>query len=97
MSCNSLTELDPEQLNESDTEEWFNFTKDLLQMKHTQYNILLDVGWYPESKPDGVYGLELIKNHDWNNPIVSFDTRNKKQLIEKIEYLLWEVGSGRYN
>ncbi|MEK8129436.1 hypothetical protein WMW72_16130 [Paenibacillus filicis] len=95
ISYNSLVELDPSHLKDEE-EKWRNFTEDLLQIKHIKYNILLDVGWYPESDPNGSYGLELIKNHDWRNPLVSFDTKNRDELVEKIEFLLWQVGEGYY-
>lgn len=97
MSYNSLIELDPCLLKEDDENIWCNFTEDLLQVKHIKYDILLDVGWYPEGDPTGSYGLELIKDHNWSNPLVSFDTRDKEELVEKIECLLWQAGEGYYN
>ncbi|MEK3789132.1 hypothetical protein [Paenibacillus sp. FSL K6-1230] len=97
ISYNTLVELDPSDLKEDDENKWRNFTEDLLQVKHTKYNILLDVGWYPEGDPQGLYGIELIKDFDWANPLVTFDTKNISDLVEKIEFLLWQVGEGYYN
>lgn len=45
----------------------------------------------------GEYGLELIKNLDWSNPIESHSTKDKVVLLAKLEYLLWAVGQGYYN
>ncbi|TYP73979.1 hypothetical protein [Paenibacillus methanolicus] len=78
-------------------ERWFNFTEDLLQLCHTKYDILLDVGWYPEADPTGHYGLELIKGRDWQSPLVSFGTNDKAEIVEKIELLVWQVGEGFFN
>ncbi|QDH21688.1 hypothetical protein [Saccharibacillus brassicae] len=97
VSYNSLTEMDPSQQKTDDENVWFNFTEDLLQVKHTKFGILLDVGWYPERDPDGYYGLELIKNYDWSNPLVSVDTKDIQDLAERIESLLWQSGTGYYN
>jgi hypothetical protein len=96
VSYNSFTELDPVNLGKKPG-EWINFTENLLQIKNIRYNILLDVGWYPEGDPNGSYGVELIKDNDWQNPLVSFNTANKKEVVEKIELLLWQVGEGFYN
>lgn len=97
ISYNSFVELDPEKLNNDEKEKWINFTENLLQVKHIKYNIFVDVGWYPEGDPSGSYGLELIKNNDWRNPLLSFDTKKKDEIVEKIELLLWQVGEGYYN
>lgn len=97
VSYNSLEELDPKELGTEKSEKWFNFTEDLLQIKNTRYNIVLDVGWYPEADPAGSYGLELIKNSDWSSPLVSFSTSDKNKLIDQIELLLWQVGEGYFN
>ncbi|WP_340022992.1 hypothetical protein MHI24_28815 [Paenibacillus sp. FSL K6-1096] len=96
VSYNTLLELNPAELG-SEAGEWFNFTEDLLQLKHSNYNILLDVGWYPEADPNGKYGLELIKDYNWSTPLISFDTIDKTELVEKIELLVWQVGEGYFN
>ncbi|WP_311295165.1 hypothetical protein [Paenibacillus sp. MER TA 81-3] len=93
---NTFIELDPKILNRYD-DKWINFTEDLLQISHTRYKILLDVGWYPEGDPNGEYGLELIKDHDWGNPLESYSTNSKDEIVAKIEQLLWQVGEGDYN
>lgn len=97
ISYNSFTELDPKKIDEEDRSKWINFTEDLLQAKHLKYNILMDVGWYPEGNSSGSYGLELIKDNDWSNPLISYETRIKDEIVEKIELLLWQVGEGMVN
>lgn len=57
-----------------------------------RHPIVLDVGWYPEGDPFGCYGIELIENSDWINPMKSFETSNEAELVEEIEKLLWQVG-----
>lgn len=97
VSYNTLIELDPSTLSVEDEEKWGKFTEDLLQITHSRYHLLLDVGWYPEGDPEGCYGLELIKDFDWGNPLVDFETKQKDELVKKIELLLWQAGSGEFN
>ncbi len=97
VSYNTLLELNPKEIEFEETQKWFNFTEDLLQLKHKNYNILLDVGWYPEADPNGVYGLELIKDYNWDAPLVTFDTNDLTELVEEIEMLVWKVGEGYFN
>lgn len=61
------------------------------QINHSRYPILVDVGWYPEGNPHGEYGLEVIKDHDWSNPLESFSTNDKDEMVAKIEQLLQQV------
>ncbi|CAL8895592.1 hypothetical protein MHH54_09175 [Bacillus sp. FSL K6-4563] len=91
ISYNSLTELDPALLNKDEHDKWLNFTEDLLQIKNSKKNILLDVGWYPEADPEGVYGLDVVEDFNWENPVTSFETNQKGELIEKVEFLLWQL------
>ncbi|MCR8979551.1 hypothetical protein [Brevibacillus laterosporus] len=93
---NTFIELDPKILDEADS-KWMHFTEDLLQISHSRYPILVDVGWYPEGNSHGEYGLEVIKDHDWSNPLESFSTNDKDEMVAKIEQLLQIIGAGYYS
>jgi hypothetical protein len=72
----------------------FTFDESLLQITNEKRNITLDLGWYPPEEPDGAFGLRLIKDIDWENPLVSFDTRSKDEVVAKINELLIKVTTG---
>ncbi|MCC2931188.1 hypothetical protein [Bacillus sp. LBG-1-113] len=65
----TIKDTDPKTLEASDDAWLFDFNQDLLQISHKTKNLLLDVGWYPDGDPTGSYGIELIKNEDWDNPL----------------------------
>jgi hypothetical protein len=72
-------------------DEFYN--EDLLSIEHLQFNgtdwvteqkgHVLDLGWYPESDPQGHYRLTLLRG-DWNNVVVQFESRDR----EKIRYVI---------
>ena len=58
----------------------YELNEDLLQLKYTRANIIIDLGWYPSHSCDkGNYVLYLIKNYDWDNPLDKVMTRDKKR------------------
>ncbi len=48
---------------------------------------LLDVGWYPEGDPTGSYGIELIKNEDWENPLEDIMCTELKELLKQLNLI----------
>ncbi|HBE18110.1 MAG TPA: hypothetical protein DEG17_08440 [Cyanobacteria bacterium UBA11149] len=74
---------------------WELFLQDLLQLKYSSSNLILDLSWIPEADPNGTYQLELILNEDWVNPLITFQSRNKNEIVNKINRLLLEVVSGK--
>ncbi|WP_094265748.1 hypothetical protein [Paludifilum halophilum] len=88
VTYNKFIELNPLQLSPDD-ENWLLFTQDLLQL-HCGEDLLLDLGWYPEADPSGQYRLELIKNTNWEKPLLSFSSRDKSEITELIERITWE-------
>lgn len=52
----------------------------------------VDYGWTPSFSPNGSFKIKLIKDHDWRNPILSFSTRNTRNMVayinKCINYLL---------
>ena len=64
------------------------FVQNLLQLKYPHHNLILDLGWIPEANLNGNYQLALIKNEDWEYPIVTFESMNKEEIVNKINGLL---------
>ncbi|OPH47163.1 hypothetical protein BC351_11700 [Paenibacillus ferrarius] len=86
VNWNVFDEADPAHFVEEDTSFCWNFTEDLLQLHKD--NIMVDLGWYPEAKVEGNYVLVLIKNEDWENPVIRFESRDIAVITHEIEQLL---------
>lgn len=82
IELNNFCECDPDNCD--------NFCKylieDLLQLAHKRFNLVIDLGWYPDLDPNGCFHLVLIKDFKWENPLEIFESRKPKDVIEKIEY-----------
>ena len=74
-----------------DDDVWELFLQDLLQLEHKAYGIIIDLGWTPEADPNGSYELTVIKNKDWNNPLFHYESKNKDDIVEKINHWLRRV------
>lgn len=76
------------------------FHEDLLQISNAHKELLLDVGWYPDSDSTGRYHLQMIRAHnsgkkgrdsyDWQHPIENFETRSLSDLLAKIHSIVLE-------
>lgn len=67
------------------------FTQDLLQLKNEKRNLLLDLGWIPEANPDGAYELTLIHNEDWVNPVTTYKSKDKDDIVDQINLWLKKI------
>jgi hypothetical protein len=65
-----------EQLNE--------LKEDLLQIEINK-NYLVDVGFYPAFSSQGSLKILLIKDSDWENPVLSEETKDLKKLPQLIQ------------
>ena len=74
-----------------DDDVWELFLQDLLHLEHKFYGIAIDLGWTPEADPNGSYELTVIKNKDWNNPLFHYESKNKDDIVEKINHWLRRV------
>ena len=70
---------------------WELFLQDLLQLKHINKNLLLDLGWIPEANPEGSYHIELIANEDWLNPILVYESKSKHEIVNQINTILMNI------
>lgn len=79
---NDFTEYDMSIHGEADT---FELREDLLQLLNEKANMIIDLGWYPSSDPEGKYILALVKNYNWEQPLEIICTRSKSEVISNIE------------
>ena len=65
--------------------------QDLIQVEYKNRNLIIDVGWYPDFNPEGQFVIQVIKNQDWEQPVLrreAFSVEESKvcvaELVEKI-------------
>ncbi|KAA6473045.1 hypothetical protein DX928_22050 [Bacillus swezeyi] len=84
----SLTDINPDELA-PDSKAWLSYFKqDLLQLKHHEENLVLDVEWFPENDPAGHYAVKLIKDGDWKHPLEDKLCIHPKELSYEIGAVL---------
>lgn len=81
---NRFLELDPNHVNEDQQEVWRNFTDDLLYLKGDD-NEQIRLSWKPAGDPNGQYVLQVIDPTNKKNPLRTFSTRNKEEVVDWIE------------
>lgn len=60
-------------------DQMWEIKEDLLQIQYNQ-NYLIDVGFYPEFDPSGTFGISVIKDCDWEKPLLKKQTKKEKFL-----------------
>lgn len=58
--------------------------EDMLQVEFAG-GFLLDVGWYPAFDAAGDFRINVIKNHDWDRPVMALTAHETADLIEKLD------------
>ena len=95
VAYNEFTEIEPysdiKVVGLPDEDVWELFLQDLLQLKHKRHNVLIDLGWTPEADPNGSYDLTVLKNQDWDNPLFHYESKNKDDVVDKINFWLSRV------
>lgn len=92
---NGLYEVDPSPEHIPETDRWWVFKQDMLQMRHNRFNGLLDLGWYPEGDlKEGRYGLVLYEGDFHGRLLHEFATSDRRTLVAEIERLLCMVCNG---
>lgn len=95
---NQFAALDPETLPPDD-QRWIGFGEDILYM-YTDHRrkrnkqvetqrVSIDLGWYPDSAPEGTFRLEAILDDDWENPLLTFASRSKQEIVDTLEIWLF--------
>ena len=55
--------------------------EDMFHVAQENLNIIFDIGWYGDADNlDGKFILHLIKNEDWDNPMVKLSTKDLSTL-----------------
>lgn len=57
--------------------------EDMLQVEFAG-GVLLDVGWYPEFDAAGGFRINVIKNYDWDLPLMALTAHETPELLEKL-------------
>ena len=86
---NSFLDVDVTQYSSDDT-IWRGFTENILHIRSTlkKKDIAIDLGWYPENDVSGAFHLMMIKNNNWKEPVEEINSRNKDEIVDKIEEFL---------
>ena len=58
--------------------------EDMLQVEFAE-GLLLDVGWYPEFDAAGGFRINVIKNYDWDHPLIALTAHETTELMEKLD------------
>lgn len=97
MVINKFLDVDVREYDDDDL-IWIDFTQDILYLKRIttkkEKRFGLDLGWYPDNDPKGEFCLKVILNDDFVNPIESFSSRNKYEIVKKIEEYLIKLKHG---
>lgn len=72
-------------------EQIFELNEDLVLAIKNDY--ILDIGWYPEMNPNGFFRTRLIKNYDWERPIVSIKDRTNENLLLHVKKIITDFSS----
>ena len=93
---NGLYEIDPVADSVVEDDRWYVFKQDMLQLRHSHFDRLLDVGWNPDGDvAAGTYGLVVYEGNFTGRLLHEYDTRIRLELVAEIERLLVVIGSGR--
>ncbi|BAZ36598.1 hypothetical protein NIES4101_25170 (plasmid) [Calothrix sp. NIES-4101] len=89
---NGLYEIDPNPELIPEADRWWVFKEDMLQIRHSLRNRLLDVGWYPEGNlEEGHYRLVMYEGDFTGELLHEFQTSDRMVLVAEIERLLREI------
>lgn len=84
---NKFQEIDIEDCSMDD---WIDFTEDItyLRRKGRKYTIGIDLGWCPDTDPQGAFHVKVILDENWVKPVMEYVTRERKEVVKIIEDLL---------
>jgi hypothetical protein len=88
---NNFSTYDPEK-EYSEEKNLLYLTEDLLQIEVGNQNLIIDLGWYGEIHGNqGEFKLFVIKNQDWEKPLVTESSKSQKSITKKLENILKEL------
>ena len=68
--------------------------EDLLQVTYDN-NYLIDVGWYPEFDPQGMFDVSVIKDNDWSDPVIKKKCKDLNLLFKYLKEAIGFVSAKR--
>ena len=96
---NNFDALDPGALSPDDRRWQFFFVEDILYMytdhrrrrnkREEVQRVGIDLGWYPDGDPAGSFRLEAILDDDWVNPLLTFTSRSRQEIVDTLEMWLF--------
>lgn len=95
VAFNKLETAEPEEVSPEDRRWLGCFTEDILYMytdlgtEHRKQKLAVDLGWYPDGEPDGCFRLVAVLNDDWANPLLTFSSRSKNDVVNELEKWLF--------
>lgn len=93
---NGLYEIDPDPEMVPESERWWVFKEDMVQMRHEGTNRLLDIGWYPEGELVGGHYRLVVHESDFLGPeLHRFTTQDRLALVAEVERLLVTIAAGK--
>ncbi|MBK8243605.1 MAG: hypothetical protein IPK88_09275 [Saprospiraceae bacterium] len=88
---NVFSTYDPE-IEYSEEKSLAYLQEDLLQLEFKNLNLVIDLGWYGESRGNlGAFKIYVIKDFDWENPIKIETSKSQKEITLKLEQILSEI------
>lgn len=73
--------------NKTVSEQIFEFKEDICQIEYDN-GYLIDIGYYPEFSIDGNFKVYLIKDLDWENPIIEKAAASIDDLIIEVSEIV---------
>ena len=77
-----LPAVDPTEAVEDDRDL---FTEDLFQATEPSGRFLLDVGWLPEADLSGTFVCQLVRDGEWDPPVLVYRTKRLAEVHEWLE------------
>jgi len=79
-------DLDGIQLSAPSMEQWTELKEDLAQIMYD--NNCVDIGWHPEFKEYGQFLIQVIKDGDWDSPIIQLRFSNIELFVSAVNYAI---------
>jgi hypothetical protein len=62
----------------------FELHEDMFQGQYAD-GTLIDVGWYGPRGDTGVFRINLVRNFDWDNPLLDWQARSFEELMDALK------------
>ena len=82
-------ELDP---NLPLSEQILELREDLIYIAYDN-NYILDVGWYPEGDLSGAFIVKIVRNYNWDNPVIEEECTDLNSLQLSLEKLIIQASN----